>query len=173
MTTSSTNNLTNELLQTCQYFLVDQFLPRIHKCLEALPESDVWLKPNDNTPSVGNLLLHLAGNVHQWIIATLGGDEDIRDRDSEFNEASQPPKSELYNRISTVIHQAEGVLKNLDKDDLLQNYKVQAYEETGLHILIHIVEHFSYHVGQITHFVKARKDIDTGYFSGHNLNQTN
>ncbi|MHA2092607.1 MAG: DinB family protein, partial [Candidatus Kariarchaeaceae archaeon] len=133
----------------------------------------IWLKPNKNTPSVGNLILHLEGNVHQWINATLGNDKDIRNRDSEFNEASQPTKSELFNRLSTVLHQVESTLKNLDKDDLLQIYKVQAYEETGLHILIHVVEHFSYHVGQITHFVKVKKDIDTGYFSGLNLNQTN
>ncbi len=171
---SSTNvNLGKELINQCTRFLVDESLPRIDKCLEHLSEKEIWIKTNKDTPSVGNLILHLAGNVHQWILATLGGEEDTRNRSSEFNEKTQPSKSELLDLISGIVNQSKHVLKNISADNLLKKYLVQTFEETGIGILIHVVEHFSYHVGQITYFVKSRKGIDLAYYSGLDLDQTN
>src|SRR5262245_61595800 len=68
---------------------------RIHSCIGRLSEAQVWRRPNANTVSVGNLVLHLCGNVRQWINATLGGGKDTRQRDLEFSEPGPIPSAEL------------------------------------------------------------------------------
>lgn len=173
MEPKSSKEIGKELVNVCARFLVDEFLPRIYKCLEHLSEEEIWIRSNKDTPSVGNLILHLSGNVHQWILAALGGEEDTRNRSSEFDEKTQPSKSELLDLISGIVNQSKHVLMKLNSDNLLKKYQVQAFEDTGIGILIHVVEHFSYHVGQITYFVKSRKGIDLAYYSGLDLDQTN
>ena len=173
MDTQPSESITRELIESCSYFLANVFIPRITKCLEHLSEEEIWVKPNENTPSVGNLLLHLGGNVQQWIVTTLGGEQDTRNRSSEFKEQVQPTKLELIGSINEIVNQAKTVLLQLDPKDLLRSHKVQDFSESGVTILIHVVEHFSYHVGQITYYVKSSKGIDLGYYSDRNLDQTN
>jgi hypothetical protein len=101
----------------------------------------------------------------------MGGEKDTRKRQDEFDERRPLSREELKQRIINLMQKADLIIKKLDIQDLTRIYSVQGFQESGLGILIHITEHFSYHVGQITYFVKARRDIDIGYYTGKDLNQ--
>lgn len=138
---------------------------RIVKCLSYLSEEEVWHRPNENTVSIGNLILHLSGNVRQWICAGLGEQEDIRERDLEFSTEGGVSKVALCEKIKQTIIDAQAVIEKTTIENLAKKYSVQVYEETGLSIVTHVIEHFSYHIGQITYAVKSHKNIDTKYYS--------
>jgi len=149
--------------------LFDESLSRIHLCLEKLTEEEVWVRPNEQSNSVGNLILHLNGNARQWIVAGLGGFPDRRERNMEFQERGPIAKAELLARTEGLRQDIEKVLSGLTPEDLTRIYLVQGFRESGLSILVHVVEHFSYHVGQIAYFVKARKGFDLGFYRGVKL----
>lgn len=151
--------------------LKEEGLMRIRKCLSELTEEEIWYRPNANSNSVGNLVLHLCGNVRQWIVSGLGEQPDVRDRTAEFNEKGPIPADVLINRLEEVLAEADEVLKELPPEKIIQPVKVQGFDETGLSILIHVVEHFSYHTGQITYFVKWKKDVDTAYYGEMDLDR--
>ena len=145
---------------------------RIRYCVQLLSEEQLWRRPNAHVVSVGNLVLHLCGNVGQWISSTLGNRPDHRRRDDEFNETGPVEKRELRERLDSTLAYAYDVIRGLGQADLERTWNVQGYRETGLAILLHVVEHFSYHTGQITLHTKLMLDIDTGYYAGQDLNIT-
>lgn len=142
---------------------------RLVKCMHLLGEDLVWHRPNANVVSVGNLVLHLCGNVGQWINATLGKTTDDRDRDSEFIEPGPLPIRELEHRLQGAVDQAFLTIGSLTAENLTASWAVQGFSETGTAILMHVVEHFSYHTGQVTLHTKLLLDIDTGYYAGQDL----
>ena len=152
--------------------LIGEGQERILKCLDLLSEEEVWFRPNPQSNSVGNLVLHLCGNVTQWLFSTMAEEADRRHRQAEFAEQGPIAKEILKDKVVALMNKADILLKTLREDQLSQTYSVQGYRENGIAILIHITEHFSYHVGQITYFVKAHKNIDTGYYAGQDLNKT-
>ena len=143
---------------------------RLVKCLHLLGEDRTWHRPNAHVASVGNLVLHLCGNVRQWINATLGKAPDERIRDQEFAEEGPLPTVVLEHRLAETMDRAVRVITNLSPGDLTASWSVQGFSETGTGILIHVVEHFSYHTGQVTLHTKLTLDIDTGYYAGQDLN---
>jgi uncharacterized damage-inducible protein DinB len=147
-------------------------LERIRVCLDRLSAEQVWDRPNDSSNAIGNLILHLAGNVRQWICAGIGGHRDVRDREHEFANREPRSRADLLDTLTGAVDDAERVIEALTKDALEQTYRVQCYTESGVSILIHVIEHFSYHVGQITWQTKALIDDDLGYYAGDDLNQT-
>jgi len=155
----------NELKSEFERRIYEEGYERIVKCLSFLSEEELWARPNENTVSIGNLILHLSGNVRQWICAGLGGQEDVRERDLEFSTQGGITKSALCEKIKLTIIDAQDVIENTSLDDLAKTYAVQVYEETGLSIVVHVIEHFSYHIGQITYTVKSQKNIDTKYYT--------
>lgn len=157
------------LLAETRRRLFDESLPRLKQCLAALSEEEIWYKPNGHSNSVGNLALHLCGNARQWIVSGLGGQADTRRRQQEFEERGPLPTSALVEMLEQLQEDIEAVLQKIEPAGLLRSRPVQTFEETGLSILIHVIEHFSYHVGQATYFVKARKDTDMGYYHGTSL----
>lgn len=164
-------------MSTLHQLLIDQVririfnesIPRIKQCLNSLTESEIWYRPNSHSNSVGNLVLHLCGNARQWIVAGLGQQVDTRDRDYEFNERGPLPTPKLMALLDQTQTEVEQVLSQLSETDLVQEYPVQVFRESGVSILVHVIEHFSYHTGQITYFVKAHKDLDTGYYANLDL----
>lgn len=149
--------------------LFEESQMRLERCLNELSEADIWWRPNENSNSVGNLVLHLCGNARQWIIAGLGGALDQRSRQAEFDERGPIPRAELIQKVREVMTEIDGVLDRLTPEDLERPIVVQGFDETGLSILIHVVEHFSYHVGQMAYIVKARLDKQTNFYGGINL----
>jgi len=145
--------------------LFEENFPRLRKCLSELTEADIWFRPNAHSNSVGNLTLHLIGNMRQWIISGLLGNPDTRQRDKEFAEEGPLPSSYLLEQLEQLEIALKTGLEGISPEELVRIRPIQAFEESGIAILIHVAEHFSYHVGQITYFVKARKDLDMGYYA--------
>lgn len=160
------------LLSEVKRRLFEESIPRIKKCLNWITEEEVWQRPNERSNSIGNLILHLCGNVRQWVIAGIGKEADVRERQKEFDERGTVAKFELIQKLDELEQDVLQVLSKVSTADLIGVYSVQGYRESGVSILVHVVEHFSYHTGQITFYVKAMKNMDTGYYEGHNLDQT-
>jgi len=161
---NQSTQLRNLLILETQKRLFEEGIPRIKKCLAELTEAEIWHRPNENSNSVGNLVLHLCGNVRQWIIAGLGKKEDVRTRDAEFEERGPISSETLIQKLEKLEIDVRKTLAKITIEDLVSEHQVQVYQETGVTILVHVTEHFSYHVGQITYFVKWKKDMDTNYY---------
>lgn len=144
---------------------------RIIACLDLLDESQIWLKPNSALNSMGNLVLHLSGNITQYIISTLGGAPDHRNRDAEFAATGGKTKAELKALFNQVIEQSIACIHKTSDADLALLKKVQVYELTGVGIIIHVTEHLSYHTGQIAFLTKLLLEKDLGFYAGLDLNQ--
>ena len=165
-------DLSSEFVQQAIIRLYDESVPRLLKCVGEVSEDELWYRANDNSNSIGNLVLHLTGNVNQWINTGIGGDEDTRERQSEFDTRGGIDRAEMLKKLDRVMTRAKVVLNGLNSEYLLNVYKVQGFEETGMSMVLHVVEHFSYHVGQMTYIVKSVKNIDTGYYSDNDLDIT-
>lgn len=152
--------------------MIEESVARIKRCLHLLNEEEVWHRPNEHTVSVGNLVLHLCGNARQWILSGMGGQKDHRRRSEEFSEEGPIPISQLIRDLDALMAEIEQVLNQVTPEQLIKKRKVQGFDETGIGIIIHVVEHFSYHTGQIVYFVKSTKNIDLGLYSGIDLSQT-
>lgn len=137
-----------------------EYLPQICKCLEQLSEKEIWWRPNAASNSVGNLVLHLSGNVRQWIISGLGGAVDVRNRDLEFSEKGPIPRRVLIRRLRGTVNAACGVIGGMSAGDLSRRYKIQGYDVTGWSAAGHVQEHFAYHAGQIFYITKMKRAKD-------------
>jgi len=166
------STLANEIIEQ-SIFRLGENTPRIEKCLNEMSEEDIWKKPNNSSNSVGNIILHLCGNITQYIISSLGEKEDHRNRDAEFSTSGGYNKSELFNKLTLTLDEAIYILKNLNEKDLLKIQSVQGFNYSGIGIIIHVVEHYSYHTGQITFWTKLLKDKDLGFYSNIDLNIKN
>ncbi len=161
------------LKKECKRRLEEESLHRIISCLSKLSEEQIWFSPNKNTNSVGNLVLHLAGNIRQYIWTAIGNYPDIRNRDQEFIPNQNIASQDLANMISEVICRAVVIISKLDEDDLPRVVKVQCFEEEVLSILIHVIEHTSYHTGQISWITKSLINEDLKYYGDLPLTETN
>ncbi len=151
-------------LDTSRAYLRDDYLPKIARCVEALSPDDVWWRPNDASNSIGNLMLHLAGNVRQWIIHGIGGATDVRKRQHEFDERSPIPPKELLNYLRTTLAEVDAVLASVSPDDLLDKRSIQGLDRTVLEAIYHVVEHFGMHTGQIIYIAKLRTGADLNFW---------
>jgi uncharacterized damage-inducible protein DinB len=149
------------LLASVERTLSAQYTQRIVKCLEQLPEEQIWWRPNPASNSVGNMVLHLSGNVRQWIISGLGGAPDMRERDREFAEQGPIPGRELSKALTKTVKEACKVLRNLSEPALSKKHIIQGFHVTGLEVVYHVAEHFAYHAGQIIYVTKnlSGKDL--------------
>lgn len=161
--------------------LIDEFYarvfgesyPRIYKCLSLLDEKQLWESPGSNITSVGSLILHLSGNARQWILSGLGGEADNRKRDEEFQVHLNIRKSDFIFLLENLKIQLKNCLEELSEDSFNQSYNIQGFNTSGFSVIVHVIEHFSYHTGQITTLTKIYTSQDTGYYSGLNLNTLN
>lgn len=144
--------------------LRDDHLPRIRTCLRRLEEDDLWWRPNEASNSVAILVLHLAGNLRQWIGTGVGDAEDVRRRDEEFDPPVRASTDELLERLETSVADAVRVLEETDPGRLLETVTVQGRELTRLAAAYHAVEHFAMHAGQIFWITKLRTERDLGFF---------
>jgi uncharacterized damage-inducible protein DinB len=140
--------------------LTAEYLPKIEQCLARLTDAEVWARPNDASNSIGNLLLHLRGNVTQWIVAGVGNRPRERRRQQEFDERQQIPARELLADLRAAVAEADDVIRSLPTDALVTRRSIQDYDVTVLEAIYHVVEHFSMHTGQIILLTKARTGED-------------
>jgi hypothetical protein len=140
--------------------LLEQYWPRLHGCVESLTAEHTWWRPNEASNSIGNLILHLNGNVRQWLVASFNGVEDTRDRPAEFAERHVIPPAALLERLGATMHEASTVLSRLTDADLLRTFHIQGYTVSGLHAVYQVVEHFGLHYGQILYITKLVRGED-------------
>jgi uncharacterized protein DUF1572 len=162
---SPSPDVSSEYIGYCRTRLLKEYLPRIRVCLEALDESDVWWRAHETDNSIGNLILHLSGNVRQWIVSGLGGEADGRNRPGEFSERGPIPKAELLKQIESTLKEADRVLMEFDRSRLLEVRHFQKWDHTCLYAVSHIVEHFAQHLGQIIYITKLRTGKDLKFFN--------
>jgi uncharacterized damage-inducible protein DinB len=148
---------------------LDEGAGRIETCLKLVSQEELWQKPGPELVSIGNLVCHLRGNISQWILKELGDVDFVRQRSEEFTATTDETPAQLADKIRTTIAEARVVVGELSVEDLQRSYTVQGFAETGVGILVHVVEHLSYHVGQITFYVKLLKGVDVGYYRGKEL----
>ena len=148
-----------------------EYLGKIEAAFARLSEEQVWQRPNEASNSMGNQILHLCGNIRQYAISSLGQVEDTRERDSEFAAQEGFNKDELLTKLKATVDEAIGVFEKLDEAELLRERHVQAYHYTGLAVLIHVVEHFAYHTGQIVFWAKALSNKGFDFYADVDLNK--
>ena len=144
--------------------LLDQYWPRLRTCVESLTQEQVWWRPNEASNSVGNLLLHLNGNVHQWLVASFNRLEDGRNRPAEFAERQVIPSAALLRALGATMQEASAVLSRLTDADLVSTFHIQGYTVSGLEAVYQVVEHFGMHHGQILYITKLVRGEDLGFY---------
>ena len=166
------SNLKQEFIEQC-LFRINEFTGKVFSCLDEMNEQEIWTCPNNATNSVGNLILHLSGNIRQYAISSLGGLPDTRERDKEFSATGGFTKQELKDKLVKTIDEACNVIKSINEKDLLNIRSVQGFNMSGIGIIIHVTEHYSYHTGQIILLTKLFKNKELGFYSGVDLNIRN
>ena len=151
-----------EFIEASRVFLKDDFLPKLTHCLDQMRDEDIWWRPNEQSNSCGNLVLHLCGNLRQWILNSMGEGSYVRDRDSEFATRGPVSREVLIENISATVNEVDRVLANLPSKRLSERFAVQTYSTSGLQAIYHVTEHFSYHLGQILYIYKMRTDLSLG-----------
>jgi uncharacterized damage-inducible protein DinB len=144
--------------------LVMEYWPRLRECVESLTDEQVWWRPNEVSNSIGNLMLHLNGNVRQWLVTSFNDTEDSRTRSAEFSERAGIARSTLIARLDATVQDAAAVLSRLTEGDLLAKFRIQGYDGTGLDAVYHVVEHFGMHYGQIVYITKLLRGADLGFY---------
>jgi len=160
---STTNpNLAPLFLEFSRTRLFDRYWPRLKECVAQLTDEQIWWRPNDASNSIGNLILHLNGNVGQWLVASFNKGDDKRDRPAEFSAKEGATAAELLAKLGATLDAAAAVLNRLTVDELLAPYEIQGYHVHGLDAVYQVVEHFGLHYGQIVYITKllTAKDLD-------------
>ena len=139
-------------------------LDRIETCLTELPPHSLWARDSENENAVGNLLLHLDGNVRQWILSGVGAGPDTRDRRSEFSARTGEEASVLFARLHDTVAEAVGLIRSLPHRRLAEEVSIQGYDTTVLSAIFHVVEHFSGHTYQIILLTKRFSGKDLGFY---------
>jgi uncharacterized damage-inducible protein DinB len=165
-------------LRHARFRLLEDYFVKIAAAVDALDDELVWRRPNESSNSVGNLLLHMSGNVRQWIVSGVGGAEDTRDRASEFAARGSVSKAELIDLVKTTLDEADAALAKLEGECAAANSDAplrrvcmpQAYEVTAFDAIFHVVEHFSYHTGQIIFAAKWLAEGRVSFYDDRRLN---
>jgi uncharacterized damage-inducible protein DinB len=139
-------------------------LQQIEKCVSLLSVEQVWSRPNDVSNSIGNLVLHLRGNVQQWIVSSIGGTAFERDRPLEFAQREPLAVQEILPPLKETVARAADVIRGLSAERLLEPVTIQGYTLTVLAAVFHVVEHFSLHTGQIVYQTKVVTGLDLSLY---------
>ena len=151
------SGISNAFIGQSRRLLTDSYLPRIEQAIEGLSLENLWWRPNPQSNSIGNLILHLNGNLRQWVISGLGGSPDVRERQQEFDARSGIPGPELVARLRATVEEADRLLSRVDPATLPEHRRIQTYDVTVMQAIYTVIEHFSMHTGQIILLAKMWK----------------
>lgn len=149
------HSLARNFIDRSRAYLTDEYRIKLRKTIDALPPDALWWRPNEEANSVGNLLLHLEGNVRQWIVGGVGGAADTRNRAGEFAARDGATKEELLEHLDRTLTEADAVLARLDPARLGQRLHIQARDVTVMDAVYQVVQHFALHLGQIILVAKS------------------
>ena len=162
--TDTTAEISTLFLEFSRQKLLNQYWPSLRSCVESLTEDQIWWRPNASSNSVGNLMLHLNGNVTQWLVAPFQHLEDRRDRPAEFSLKNDISRADLVADLEKTMADAASVFSSLSKAGLHAHYDIQGYHVTGLHAVYQVVEHFGLHYGQIAFITKMLNGSDLAFY---------
>ena len=145
-------------------FLLGDYLPKIERCLEKLNDEQIWWRANEESNSIGNLILHLCGNARQWIVCGVGSAPDARNRDAEFEQRDVIARSDLVSLLRSTLSDVETTLQSVDPATLLDFRKIQGNDVDILEAIFHVTEHFSMHAGQIFLLTKLMTATDLRFY---------
>lgn len=154
-------------------FRLEENVRMISIALSKVVEEELWTKQNQSLNTLGNQLLHICGNMTQYIVSGLGGNPDERNREEEFSTEDGFTKDELLQRLLLTVQTSTTIIDDATPENLLKKRKVQGFDLSGIGIVLHAVEHFSYHTGQIAMQVKLVIDQPLKFYEGMNLNTLN
>ena len=168
--TTPDSQLASLFLEFSRQKLLGQYWPRLRQSVEALTDEQVWWRPNAASNSIGNLILHLNGNVTQWIVDSFNRDEDKRNRPAEFAAEGGLTAAELLAKLDATMDRAAQVLDRLTVEELLAPYEIQGHHVHGLDAVYQVIEHYGLHYGQIAYIAKSLTGRDLGFYK--HLNKT-
>lgn len=158
-----TMDLTSEFLAQSREYLSAHYLPKIRAAIEPLDDADLWWRPNEHSNSIGNLMLHLAGNIRQWVVSGVGGAPDTRERAAEFARREPLTRAQLLATLSAAVHDADLAIAR-SAAALAGSRQIQGREVTAFQAIYHAVEHCAMHTGQILYIAKLRRGTDLGLY---------
>jgi uncharacterized damage-inducible protein DinB len=166
MSDSSTvsSTVSQAFIARASAFLTGDYLPKIERCLEKLTDDQIWWRANEESNSIGNLILHLCGNARQWIICGVGGQPDNRNRDAEFAQRGVIARDELLTLLRSTLAEVDTTLRTFDPSLLLEHRKIQGNDVELLYAIFHVTEHFSMHTGQIILLTKLLTASDLRFY---------
>ena len=170
MSTNAPADVVSLFLEQSRKLMLSESWERLRSTVEGLSDEQLWWRPNEASNSIGNLLLHLNGNVRQWIVMSFNRQEDRRNRPAEFAQKTGGSARELLAALGATLDEAERVFLRLTEADLMAPMDIQGYHTTGLAAVYHVVEHFAMHYGQILYIAKALEGKDLGFY--RELNKT-
>ena len=138
------------------YDELNSALKIIRHCVNQLSEDQVWWRPAESMNSVANLMLHLCGNVRQWLVSGVGETVDIRERQKEFDQRNSASKTELMQQLESAVADAREVLAGISAETLLRARRVQGYDVRGIGAVFHSVSHFRGHTQEIVHMTRCQ-----------------
>jgi uncharacterized damage-inducible protein DinB len=168
--TTPDSQLASLFLEFSRQKLLGQYWPRLRQSVEALTDEQVWWRPNAASNSIGNLILHLNGNVTQWLVDSFNRDEDKRNRPAEFAAEGGLTAAELLAKLGATMDRAAQVLDRLTVEELLAPYEIQGHHVHGLDAVYQVIEHYGLHYGQIAYIAKSLTGRDLGFY--RHLNKT-
>ena len=134
----------------------DEGLRIIKHCVDQLADDQVWWRPAESMNSIANLLLHLCGNVGQWIVSGVGGAADLRERQKEFDQRDSASKSELMQQLESAVTDVKNTLADVSAEEFLRTRLVQGNQVTGMQAIFHSAAHFRGHVQEIVHMTRCQ-----------------
>lgn len=158
------NEVGPAFISEARSLLLTDYLPKIEQCLARLSDEQIWWRANPESNSIGNLLLHLSGNVRQWIVVGLRGSPDERDRDAEFAQRAVIPRDELLQGLRQTLSEVDATLATFDANRLTERFTIQKSDVSALAAIFHVVEHFSMHTGQIIMLTKMFAAVDLAFY---------
>src|SRR5205085_1452024 len=158
------NVVSRAFLDRAVDFLLSDYQPKIERCLERLTDEQIWWRANEESNSIGNLILHLCGNARQWIVAGIGAEPDARKRDAEFEQRELISRDELLTLLRSTLADVERTLRALDPATVLERRTIQGNDVEILEAVFHVTEHFSMHAGQIIMLTKMLTTSDLRFY---------
>jgi uncharacterized damage-inducible protein DinB len=146
--------LDSTVLHTVRTRLTKDFPGQINVCLEALSDDQLWWRPNEQSNSVANLIVHLAGSNRYYLEHVIGGAADTRNRDAEFAARDRRPKAELQRHWANSVALTDRILEDLDPARLQETTERTGKKTTYAQILLHVSHHNAVHLGQILYIAK-------------------
>jgi hypothetical protein len=131
--------------------LFSRDLTRLIQELQAFPSDEsLWERAPGVKNSAGNLVLHLEGNLREYIGRQLGGMAYSRVRPQEFTQAGIS-RDELIQRMEQVKGLVATVVSRLTESELEATYPERVLEvhTPTSDFLIHLHGHLNFHLGQI------------------------